>query len=363
MDQRFPTLEALFDNPLVQGRLLLAISGGGDSMALSLGIRDIAAAKKRAFQAAIVDHGLRAGSSDEARLVAHRLDGLGIPAVILPWNGAKPRIGVQEAARMVRHELLAVEARRIGAQCIVLAHTVEDQAETVAFRMARGSGVLGLSALAVLAPSPARSAGVGILVARPLLAETREGLRTYLRNRAVPWIDDPSNANERFARVRIRKRLAALKDAGFDPTRLAKIAEYAATLRQTLNAQSIALANSALTWATSLDAQLDEKTLRDVAPCVSANVLRALAYAIGGAERIPSLAAGQRLFTTIRETKGATLGGAQFSKRGATIKVGIMRPRGNAPQPPKDDGARARFAAALDDLPEWLRHSPPRVLA
>lgn len=355
MDQRFPTLEALLNNPLIQGPLLLGVSGGGDSMALALAVRDLATVRGRSYQAAIVDHGLRAESGDESHAVAHRLSGFGVPAVVLPWLGAKPETGIQEAARTARHDLLAMEARRIGARCIVFAHTIEDQAETVAFRIARGSGVLGLSALATLAPSPARGAGRGVLVARPLLTETREGLRDYLRARVVAWIEDPSNTNDRFARVRIRQRLGALQKAGFDPIRLAKIGEHAAMLRQALNVHSIALSRASLRWVTGWEVQLNGEAIHDAEPSIAANLLRGVAYALGNAERVPSLAAGQRLLTSLKETNGATLGGTAFSRRRDWIRAARMPPRGKAAVPSKDNEAFARFAAALDNLPEWLR--------
>ncbi|MBL8574668.1 MAG: tRNA lysidine(34) synthetase TilS [Hyphomicrobiaceae bacterium] len=198
----------------------LAVSGGGDSMALL-----VLAAEWRDRQpdpprlsVLSVDHRLRAEAADECRLVAERARGLGLPAEILEWGGDKPRTGLQSAARAARRRLLATAARRIGADAIALAHSRDDQAETILMRLARGSGPRGLAGMA------ARSEIDGIALLRPLLDIGGARLRASLAARSLDWIEDPSNGDDRFTRIRWRRLLPLLGELGLDAARLADFA-------------------------------------------------------------------------------------------------------------------------------------------
>jgi len=130
--------------------LVLAVSGGPDSTALLMLAARWCAALKRGPQllAVTVDHGLRAQSAAEANSVKRLARKLGVPHKTLRWTGRKPSTGLQEAARETRYRLLAEAARKTGAQHVVTAHTLDDQAETVMLRLARGSGLSGLAAMA-----------------------------------------------------------------------------------------------------------------------------------------------------------------------------------------------------------------------
>src|SRR5579884_4251327 len=136
--------------------VLLAVSGGPDSTALMWLTARWRAGLERGPKliAATVDHGLRPEALAEARQVAKLARELGIPHRILRWTGRKPETGVQEAARAARYRLLAAAARRSRAAAIVTAHTLDDQAETVLFRLARGSGITGLAGMRAIAPLP-----------------------------------------------------------------------------------------------------------------------------------------------------------------------------------------------------------------
>ncbi len=176
----------------------VAVSGGRDSLALALLAHDWAAARGGRIVALIVDHGLRSGSGDEAAATRALLERLGITAVVLCWSGAKPRSGLQAAARVERYRLLSDECRRRGLLHLLLGHHADDQAETVIMRAARGSGPDGLAGMAALV----ERADVRLL--RPLLGIPRARLTATLLARGVPWIDDPSNADLRFERARLR---------------------------------------------------------------------------------------------------------------------------------------------------------------
>ena len=182
--------------------LALAVSGGSDSMALALLAQRWVQRRKGRCVALIVDHGLRADAAAEARLVGRRLRALGIEHRILRWTAPKPRSGIQEAARAARYDLLTGWCRRRGALHLLTAHQADDQAETVAMRLAHRSGETGLAAMPLVA---ARN---GVRLVRPLLALRRDELRTLLTVRKVAWVDDPSNEDIRFERIRLRRTLA-----------------------------------------------------------------------------------------------------------------------------------------------------------
>ena len=194
----FARLMAPFDPFEADLAVAVAVSGGRDSLALALLTRDWAAARGGRTVALIVDHGLRSGSEEEAAGTRTLLDGLGIEAVVLRWSGMKPQSGLQAAARTERYRLLSAECRRRGILHLLLAHHADDQAETVTMRAARGSGPDGLAGMAALV----ERADVRLL--RPLLAVSRARLTATLLALGVPWIDDPSNADPRFERARLR---------------------------------------------------------------------------------------------------------------------------------------------------------------
>ncbi len=183
--------------------LAVAVSGGADSMALALHADEWARARRGRILALTVDHGLRAESRAEARAVAGWMKGHGIAHRILKWQGTKPATGLQAAAREARYRLLGEECRAAGALHLLLAHTRDDQAETVLLRLAAASGPHGLAAM----PIVREQADYRLL--RPLLGVARTRLRAALAARGQDWIEDPSNRDDRFARIRVRRALAA----------------------------------------------------------------------------------------------------------------------------------------------------------
>ncbi|HEY4394193.1 MAG TPA: tRNA lysidine(34) synthetase TilS [Polyangia bacterium] len=183
-------------------RVIVAVSGGPDSMAL---LHLLWEARERLgveLVVAGVDHGLRPAAAEELALVRARAEALGLPFARL-WvdvAGGKRGPSWQDAARRARLavlEALAVERR---AQRIALGHQADDQAETVLFRIVRGTGLAGLAGI------PYRR---GPFI-RPLLDVRRAEVLRYLRRRSIPFVDDPSNADPRYARARVRHRLLPL---------------------------------------------------------------------------------------------------------------------------------------------------------
>ncbi len=209
--------------------LLLAVSGGPDSTALLLMAAEGAGPK---LFAATVDHGLRPESAAEAAAVGRLCARLGVPHATLRWEGEKPRARLQERAREARYNLLGAEARRVGARVIVTAHHLDDQAETVLFRLARGSGLAGLAGMA------ARTRRADIEIARPLLAIPKGELVAYCVARDVAYADDPANKDPRFARPRLRGLAATLAAEGLDAKALARLARRAARVETALARQT-----------------------------------------------------------------------------------------------------------------------------
>ena len=213
--------------------LLLAVSGGPDSTALLLMAAEWATERgSPKLFAATVEHGFRVESAAEAEHVAALAARLGVMHATLVWEGDKPSARLQERAREARYGLLAAHARAVGARVIVTAHHLDDQAETVLMRLTRGSGVAGLAGMA------ARSRRGDIEIARPLLAIPKAKLIAFCEARGVDYARDPSNADPRFARPRLRGIAEALAAEGLDAPALARFARRAATVEAALAAKT-----------------------------------------------------------------------------------------------------------------------------
>ncbi len=216
-------------------RLGVAVSGGGDSMALMVLLVPAMRDRGGVLRAATVDHGLRAGSAAEAALVADVAVPMGIAHDTLHWTDGDPRGwdatgNLQARARAARYAALRGWAAAHGLTHVCLGHTMDDQAETVLMRLARGSGVDGLSAMAAQRRDP-RGAPVWL---RPALTLRRTELRGVLRAHGIGWIDDPSNVDWRFDRVRARAALADPVLAGLDVPTLAATATRMSAARTVL---------------------------------------------------------------------------------------------------------------------------------
>ena len=192
------------------GRIGVAVSGGPDSLALLL---LAAAARPGHVEAATIDHGLRPEAREEAAMVAEVCDRLGVRHATLTARWSElPETAIQERARNKRYRLLGYWAEERGLDAIATAHHAEDQAETFLMRLARGSGVRGLAAMRPRSVSP----GAHIRLVRPLLGWRRSELEQVCIASGLTPAADPSNLDERFERVRVRRALAALDwlDAG-----------------------------------------------------------------------------------------------------------------------------------------------------
>jgi tRNA(Ile)-lysidine synthase len=222
-------------------RVALAVSGGSDSTALMLLFAEWLARRRQSPAEVVVltvDHGLRPQAASEAATVAQWASRLGFRHAILVWTGAKPKTGVQAAARAARHRLMAEHMRAENRVLLVTAHTADDQAETLLMRLARGSGVDGLAAMAPLAPLevPVALSRCAIMVARPLLGLSKARLRAALAARGMTWLEDESNAAPIFERGRLRAAASTLADLGLTAASLGLSARRLQRARAALEA-------------------------------------------------------------------------------------------------------------------------------
>ncbi|HEY1540773.1 MAG TPA: tRNA lysidine(34) synthetase TilS [Xanthobacteraceae bacterium] len=213
-------LADLIDQPA----LVLAVSGGPDSTALLWLAAHWRKRQRRGPKliAVTVDHGLRPEARREAAAVKRLAGRLGVVHRTLRWTGRKPASGLQHKAREARYRLIAAAAARAGATCVVTAHTIDDQAETILFRLARGSGVVGLAGMARVRPlvMPA----TGVFLVRPLLEVAKSRLVATLLAAKIAAADDASNRDPRFARTRLRTLMPALVSEGLDARVFARLA-------------------------------------------------------------------------------------------------------------------------------------------
>lgn len=235
--------------------LLIAVSGGSDSIALMHLLARWRAggggAELPAPLVATVDHGLRAQSAGEAAWVATAAAKAGFQHQTLRWIGLKPPSGIQDAARAARYELLLELAAldRLMPRDILLAHTLDDQAETLLMRLARGSGIDGLSAMQPHSCRTVVQLGHPIVEApvvlrRPLLSMPKSRLAATLQSANLPWLDDPSNDDARFERVRLRQSVAARAEIGLEAAALARSARRLQQAQDALNSETCRLATA-----------------------------------------------------------------------------------------------------------------------
>lgn len=223
-------LSALVDPQQTIG---VAVSGGADSLALLLLANEACPLR---VEAATVDHDLRPESRAEAEMVARVCESLGVPHTILTasWK-TKPTSAIQEQARLMRYRLLGEWARERHLTALLTAHNLDDQAETLLMRLARGAGVKGLAGMRRVSASP----GGPIAIIRPLLGWRHSELEAICAAAGIEPVQDPSNEDEQFERVRIRK---ALREADWlDAAALAQSASH------------LAEADGGLNWATDIE--------------------------------------------------------------------------------------------------------------
>ena len=193
---------------------LVAVSGGPDSLSLAFLTKCYSIKNSVNFRYALVDHKLRKNSSLEAKKVVQILKKIGINCKILVWKGRKPNSNIQKIARNNRYRLLVKECKRFDTKTILLGHQMNDLHENFFLRMTRGSGLKGLTSLGV------NSEFSNIKLLRPLIDIPKKDLEKLASIVFKNFIKDPSNKNDEFARIRIRKILEIFSREGLEAKKI-----------------------------------------------------------------------------------------------------------------------------------------------
>lgn len=339
-------------------RIAVGVSGGADSMALAVLARQWVSARGGDLIALIVDHGLRTESAEEAHRAAGWLANQGIHCEILSWLGAKPSTGLQAAARTARYSLLTESCVARGLTDLLLAHHRDDQAETFLLRLGRGSGVDGLACMASLARSPVPGAP-DIRLVRPFLPVPKTRLTATLKFLDVPWIEDPSNQNIAFARVRMRRALKEFAGEGFTSERLSVAARRMDRASEALRATTRELLDRSVLRNPAGFCEMPVDEFRRVPDEISLRALAQMLIWAGGSGAVPRLERIERLhheFVTNTKFSGRTLGGCRVERlqRARGQSMFVCREAEAATQvlplsPGTEDRWDGRFQVALGD--------------
>ncbi|WP_347140090.1 tRNA lysidine(34) synthetase TilS [Paracoccus sp. SSK6] len=286
----------------------IAVSGGGDSMALMHMAADWA--RGRRIMVATVDHGLRPESAAEARQVSRAARALGLPHATLLWQRGTEAGNLMASARDARLRLLSGWAQRNELSVVLLGHTADDQAETLLMRLARGSGIDGLAAMAEWRDA------FGIRWLRPMLGAGRQELREWLAARGIAWTDDPSNENEDFDRIRIRKAIGAM---GLDVPALARAASHIGEARDALSHYAAHVARDATVQNGSLT--LPRRAYGDAPPEIRRRLIVAACRWITGADYPPRRNTVLHALNAIATGHRVTLDGALIEPAGDHIRL------------------------------------------
>lgn len=327
---------ALFE-PLLARPLALAVSGGPDSMALLHLVAEWAACRGDVGEIVVmtIDHRLRPESAGEAAFVKAEAAKLGLPHVTLSWDGPKPETRIQERARAARYALIAshLATRSAGKPwTLAMAHHQDDQAETLAMRLARGSGVDGLAGMAprtLLEIVP----GHPMALVRPLLGMPKERLVATLTARGASWCVDPSNEAPEFERVRVRQAMAQLAPLGLTSAALARSAARLARAKDALDRTTDRLAREIVDDHGGAYATCDLAALRGAPDEIAIRLLRRLIIAFGEHVAGPELAQIETLHDWLAE--GAE--GTTQSLGGALVEVGRGRSLSVFREPGRND--------------------------
>lgn len=358
-----------FPGPLPD-RIGVAVSGGSDSTALMHLLHACFAPEGVEILAATVNHALRPESEEEAHQVRDMAESLNISHTILRWRGWDGTGNLQERARAARYDLLTSWADACGIDILTLGHTADDQAETVLMRLARSAGVDGLSAI------PPRRVFNGVTLFRPLLGFSRKELRDYLDRRKRTWIEDPSNDNDSFERVRMRKALKLIAPLGLTTQVLGDVAENMSRAREALDWYSF-LAAREHAQVIGGNVSLDRRGFRTLPAEIARRLVVGAVTWIGRAEYPPRRGAVQEAIDSVREGRSFTFAGCLLMVHQQKIwicrELAALRDEETAPGRPWDERwmlhgrdaqgltVRALGEAGLSQCPDWRQAGMPHA--
>lgn len=291
---------------------LVGVSGGGDSVALAWALSLEAAALDVSVGAVIVDHQLQPGSAEVASRAAAQMEAFGLSPVMVKTVFVEGTSNMEDNARKARYQAFAEALRETGAAGVALAHTLDDQAETVLLGLARGSGPSGLKGMA----------DKDGLYHRPFLGLTRETLRQALRDAGIKWWDDPHNDDESFARVSVRKNVIPVLEKVLGPgvsEALARTAELFREDSATLDSQAEEWFQKHVTERAG-ECSVAVSDLAGLGSALQTRVLRAMVVAVGGGA--PSYIHTKQMLKLIHQWRGQSslnLSGASVERKDGRI--------------------------------------------
>ena len=288
----------------------VAVSGGSDSIALLLLAHEWAKSTTFKICAATVDHGLRPEAKDETTYVAQVCGDLNVPHEVLNWADWDGAGNLQASARSARYELLDGWVLANDIDVVLLGHTADDQVETFLMRLARGSGVDGLAGMAQVQND----------YFRPLLGVGREDLRAFLRERNVPWFDDPSNDDERFDRVKARKMKDQLAELGLTQDRILRTVQHMENARRSLEHAAFEFAKTHVRGEVG-DLLIPVRTFHGVSDDIAGRVVSGAVCWVGGTVFKPRYESLLDAASRVSRGEARTLQGTLMKREGDVVRV------------------------------------------
>ena len=292
----------------------VAVSGGSDSMAMLHVLARVASQTGWSVSAVTVDHGLRPEAAAEARFVSETCATLGVTHDILRWERTQTSGNLQDQAARARYRLIAGWAKDKAITHVTIGHTADDQAETFIMRLARRSGIDGLSGMRHVWTE------CGMRFRRPFLLWERADLRAYLMRNGLRWIEDPSNANDRFERVKTRKVLVHLAKLGITTDVLTDVTLHLSQAQDALDAFTRDVARQIVGQVLG-DVTIDWRKFQTTPPELQRRLLIAALQWVSGAIYPPRSTAMQALEMAITSQKGRTLSGCWMTCVDGTVRI------------------------------------------
>ena len=298
----------------------IAVSGGSDSMALLHILTDWESAAKPNIFVASIDHGLRSESISEVEFVKKICEKKKVEHVSLAPHTklSKAQGNLQDNARSARYQLLEKWAISKNLQCILIGHTLDDQEENLLMRFFRGSGVDGLVSMEEVVVRNE------ILWIRPLLKSRKEDLRNYLRNNNYSWIDDPSNFDDKYQRVKVRTLLQQLKSNNIIASNFVKTADHMLRASKLSKETAISSSKSLLSCNGVGQITFEGRKFSKLFEDTQYRILAGIISWFSGVFYKPRFSQLENLHRKIisdRNLAGATLGGTVFKKKNGIVTV------------------------------------------
>ncbi len=298
----------------------LAVSGGADSVALmelARRWRDQSGRDAPRLSVLSVDHALREGSDREAAWVTERARALGLACTILRWEPGPKKNRIQADARQARYDLMADYAHANGLDALVTAHHLDDQAETLLMRLGRGSGLDGLTAI------PEKGCWAGLPVFRPFLDVPKARLKATLEALGVEWLEDPSNEDARFERVRLRRAMDRLETLGLGAPALARSARRLRRARNALDRITSLFLRDHGAYDPAGFCRIDAPALHEAPEEIGLRALARMISAVGGrGEAMPRLGKLEGLLEALKSQADTSLAPSSLTLGGCRVIPG-----------------------------------------